>query len=182
MEATPFTSSALAWFFTDLTRDRVGPIAGLMRDNFLSITDCVHEFWSFTNKCWSFTHEFLSNKDFLHFLLATTIQLSSLTTRAGGGVLVLVVAIASVGALDVGVGAGVLAPVVGVAETVLDVGVGAGVLAPVVGVAEVGVVRISIFSNPHRSNPVSSITLDTDSVGASSVVASATIFGHTFAS
>ena len=94
----------------------------------------------------------------------------------------LVVAVARVGALDVGVAVGVLVPVVGVAETVLDVGVGAGVLAPVAGVAEVGAVRIWIFSNPHRSNPVSSITLDTDSVGTSSVVASATVFGHTFAS
>jgi len=59
---------------------------------------------------------------------------------------VLVVAVARVGALVVGVGVGVLAPVVGV-------------------VVAVGAVLTWIFSSPHRSNPVSSTTLDTDSVG-----------------
>ena len=131
MEVTPFTSSVLAWSSTDLMHDTFGPFAGLMHGKFLSVTDCVHEFLSFTD-------QFLPVTDFLHFLLATKIQLSSLTSWAGGGVLVLVVAVASVGALDVGVGAGVLVPVVGVAEMVLDVGVGAGMLAPVVGVAEAG--------------------------------------------
>ena len=97
-------------------------------------------------------------------MLATTIQLSSLTTRAGGGALALVVAVARVGALAMGVG--VLAPVVGVVATVLEVGVGDGALAPVVGVAVAGgVFPTWIFSNPHRSNPVSPTTLDTDSVG-----------------
>ena len=158
--------------FVELTE--LLPISGSsftdsMHNTFLSATDFMHG-------------KFLSVTDFMHFLRATRIQLSSLTTRAGGGMLVLVVAVAGVGALDFGVGVGVLAPVVGVAETILDVGVGAGVLAPVMGVAEVGAVRIWISSSPHRSNPVSSITLDTDSVGTSSVVASATVFGHAFAS
>ena len=80
--------------------------------------------------------------------------------------LVLVVVVARVGALDVGVSVGVLVPVVGVVVTVLDVGIGAGMLAPLMGVAEAGgAVLTWIFSNPHRSNPVSSTTLDTDSVG-----------------
>ena len=65
--------------------------------------------------------------------------------------LVLVVAVARVGALVIDAGVGVLAPVVGVVATVLEVGVGAGVLAPVVGVAEAGgAVLTWIFSSPHR--------------------------------
>ena len=122
----------------------------------------------------------------------------------------LVVAVARVGAWDVGDGVGMLwlvltVPVVGVAgwvgvgasllwlaltAPVMGVagwaGVGAGLLwlvltAPVVGVVVVGGgVLTWIFSSPHRSNPVSSTTLDTDSVGASSRVTSATVFGHTF--
>ena len=80
--------------------------------------------------------------------------------------LALVVAVARVGALVIGAGVGVLTPVAGVVATVLEVGVGAGALAPVVGVAEAGgAVLTWISSNPHRSNPVSSTTLDTDSVG-----------------
>ena len=85
----------------------------------------------------------------------------------------LVVAVARVGAWNVGDGVGMLclvltAPVVGIAGWS---GAGAGMLwlaltVHVVGVAVVGGGGLTwIFSNPHRSNPVSSATLDTDSVG-----------------
>ena len=101
-----------------------------MHDKFLSITDCVHESWSFTDKFLSIKDTGDDRSPFLHFLLATTTQLSSLTTRAGGGARVLVVAVARVGVLVIGAGVGVLAPVAGVVATVLEVGVGDGALAP----------------------------------------------------